>query len=68
MINDQIFKPLSVGPMAGFMKSKFYFGYAYQITLNQLGNYNAGTHSITIGLDLLESISNCPCTQGPVHD
>jgi type IX secretion system PorP/SprF family membrane protein len=67
-LNDQFPKPLSVGPMVGFMKSKFYFGYSYQVMFNQLGNYNTGTHSITIGFDFLQSISNCPCTQSPVHD
>ena len=67
-LNDQFPKPLSVGPMVGFMKSKFYFGYSYQIMFNDLGNYNTGTHSVTIGLDLFGSISNCPCTQSPVHD
>ncbi|MHC0442835.1 PorP/SprF family type IX secretion system membrane protein [Flavobacterium sp. 3-210] len=68
MLNDQSSRPLSVGPMAGFKKSKFYLGYSYQLTLSQMGSYNAGTHSITIGLDFLESISNCPCTHSPVHD
>ncbi|KFF07464.1 PorP/SprF family type IX secretion system membrane protein [Flavobacterium reichenbachii] len=67
-LNDQFPKPLSVGPMAGFMKSKFYFAYSYQIMFNDLGSYNTGTHSITIGFDFLGSISNCPCTQSPVHD
>jgi len=67
-LNDQFPKPLSVGPMVGFMKSKFYFGYSYQVMFNDLGNYNTGTHSITIGFDFLQSISNCPCTQSPVHD
>ncbi|WP_228526580.1 MULTISPECIES: type IX secretion system membrane protein PorP/SprF [unclassified Flavobacterium] len=67
-LNDQFPKPLSVGPMLGFMKSKFYFGYSYQVMFNDLGNYNTGTHSITIGIDLFGSISNCPCTQSPVHD
>jgi hypothetical protein len=67
-LNDQFPKPLSVGPMAGFMKSKFYFGYSYQVMFNDLGNYNTGTHVVTIGFDFLQSISNCPCTQGPVHD
>ena len=68
MLNDQFPKPLSVGPMVGFMKSKFYFGYSYQVMFNDLGNYNTGTHSITIGFDFFGSISNCPCTQSPVHD
>ena len=67
-LNDQFPKPLSVGPMLGFMKSKFYFGYSYQVQFNDIGNYNSGTHSITIGFDFLQSISNCPCTEGPIHD
>ena len=68
MLNDQFPKPLAVGPMAGFMKSKFYFGYSYQVMFNDLGAYNSGTHVVTIGFDFLQSISNCPCTQSPVHD
>lgn len=67
-LNDQFPKPLSVGPMVGFMKSKFYFGYSYQLMFNGLGTYNSGTHSVTIGFDFLQAISNCPCTQSPVHD
>jgi len=67
-LNDQFFKPLNVGPMMGFKKANFYFGYSYQLTLNQLAAFNSGTHVITIGLDFLAGISNCPCTQGPVHD
>jgi hypothetical protein len=54
--------------MVGFKKSNFYFGYSYQVTLNQLMAYNSGTHVVTIGLDFLAGISNCPCTQSPVHD
>jgi len=67
-LNDQFFKPLNVGPMAGFKKNIFYFGYAYQVTMNDLARFNSGTHVITIGLDFLQGISNCPCTQSPVHD
>ena len=66
-LNDQFLKPLNIGPMVGFKKSVFYFGYAYQITTNGLSAYNSGTHVITIGLDFLQGISNCPCTQSPVH-
>jgi type IX secretion system PorP/SprF family membrane protein len=68
MLNDQFPKPLAVGPMAGFMKSRFYFGYSYQVMFNDLGNYNTGTHVVTIGFDFLQAISDCPCTQSPVHD
>jgi len=61
-LNDQFMKPLNIGPMAGIMKSKFYFAYSYQITTNDLSSYNSGTHMITIGLDFLQGMSNCPCT------
>lgn len=67
-LNDQPLKPLNLGPMLGFQKSKFYFGYSYQMTFNQLTSFNSGTHMITVGFDFLQGISNCPCTQGPVHD
>lgn len=67
-LNDQFFKPLNLGPMVGFKKSNFYFGYSYQLTLNDLAAFNTGTHVVTIGLDFLAGISNCPCTQSPVHD
>ena len=67
-LNDQVGKPLNVGPMAGFKKSGFYFGYSYQLTLNELSAYNSGTHVVTIGFDFLQGISDCPCTQSPVHD
>ncbi|PKQ44149.1 PorP/SprF family type IX secretion system membrane protein [Confluentibacter flavum] len=66
-LNDQFFKPLNLGPMLGFKKDIFYFGYAYQVTMNDLSGYNSGTHVITIGLEFLQGISNCPCTQSPVH-
>ena len=68
MLNDQFAKPLSVGPMAGFMKSKFYFGYSYQVMFNDLGYYNSGTHVVTLGFDFLQALSSCPCTDSPVHD
>lgn len=67
-LNDQLIKPLTVGPMLGFRKTGFYFGYSYQVTLNKLAAYNSGTHGITIGFDFFANISNCPCTQSPVHD
>uniref|UniRef100_UPI0026370054 PorP/SprF family type IX secretion system membrane protein n=1 Tax=uncultured Lacinutrix sp. TaxID=574032 RepID=UPI0026370054 len=65
-LNDQFFKPLNLGPMVGLMKSKFYFAYSYQFTINGLSSYNSGTHMITIGLDFLQGISNCPCTKSRV--
>ncbi len=63
-LNDQFMKPLNLGPMAGIMKNKFYFAYSYQMTINDLYRYNSGTHSITLGIDFLQGISDCPCTKG----
>lgn len=67
-LNDQIGQPLAVGPMVGFLKGYISVGYSYQITLNDLAAYNSGTHSLTIGFRFLQGISNCPCTQSPVHE
>lgn len=67
-LNDQLLKPLNIGPMVGFQKNVFYFGYAYQITTNDLAGYNSGTHVVTVGVNFLQGISNCPCTQDPVHN
>jgi len=66
-LNDQPLEPLMIGPMAGFKKSNFYFGYSYQVSINKIGAYNSGTHSVTIGIDFFQSISDCPCSQSPVH-
>lgn len=67
-LNDQFLKPLNVGPMIGLKQSRFYFGYAYQLTLNELAQYNSGTHVVTLGFDLFQGISDCPCTQNPIND
>ncbi|OIQ30887.1 MAG: hypothetical protein BM564_01355 [Bacteroidetes bacterium MedPE-SWsnd-G2] len=63
-LNDQVLKPLNIGPMAGIMKRNFYFAYSYQITMNELSGFNSGTHSVTIGIDFLQGLSNCACTRG----
>lgn len=63
-LNDQLLKPLNIGPMAGVMKGNLYFAYSYQITMNDLSGFNSGTHSITIGIDLLQGLSDCACTKG----
>ncbi len=63
-INDQFLKPLNVGPMAGILHNKLYFAYSYQVTINDLSGFNTGTHVVTIGLNLLQNASNCPCTRG----
>ena len=65
-LNDQLLRPLNLGPMGGVKKGQFYFGYAYQITMNDLASYNSGTHVVTVGLDFFRAISNCPCTQSRI--
>lgn len=67
-LNDQIGKPLAVGPIVGFQKGIITAGYSYQVTLNGLAGYNTGTHSLTIGFRFLQGVSVCPCTESPVHD
>lgn len=61
-LNDQIGNPLYVAPIVGFKKSNFYFGYSYQIILNEILGYSTGTHVVTVGVDLFQGISNCRCT------
>lgn len=61
-LNDQFGDPLNIGPMIGLKKGNFYFGYSYQIILNEITAYNSGTHMVTLGLDVFQGISNCRCT------
>jgi type IX secretion system PorP/SprF family membrane protein len=63
-LNDQFFEPLNIGPMAGMQNGKIYFAYSYQLTINELAGFNSGTHMVTIGLNLMQGISNCACTKG----
>ena len=59
---DQIGNPLYVAPIVGLKKNNFYFGYSYQIILNNILSYSVGTHIATIGVDLFQGLSNCKCT------
>ncbi len=61
-LNDQIGSPLYIAPIVGLKKSNFYFGYSYQVILNEILGYSSGTHVVTIGVDLFQGISNCRCT------
>ncbi len=63
-LNDQFGDPLNIGPMAGVKYNNFYFAYSYQVTTNELMSYNSGTHMITLGVDIFQGISDCPCTNG----
>jgi type IX secretion system PorP/SprF family membrane protein len=61
-LNDQIGDPLYIAPIIGLKKSNFYFGYSYQIILNEILGFSTGTHVITLGVDLFQGLSNCRCT------
>lgn len=62
-LNDQSLKPIMIGPMAGMKQKNFYFGYSYLVTINELSGFNSGTHILTLGMDIFQGLSNCPCTQ-----
>ncbi len=62
-LNDQLGKPLNIGPMAGIKKQGFYFGYSYFVTTNELLSVNNGSHVVTLGFDFFQGLSNCPCTK-----
>ncbi len=61
-LNDQVGQPLYVAPILGLKKNNFYFGYSYQVILNEILGYSSGTHVVTIGVDLFQGVSNCRCT------
>lgn len=61
-LNDQFGDPLNIGPMVGLKVSNFYFAYSYQVTTNELISTNSGTHMVTLGIDIFQGISDCPCT------
>lgn len=61
-LNDQIGSPLYIAPIIGLKKSNFYFGYSYQIILNEILGFSTGTHVVTLGVDLFQGLSNCRCT------
>ncbi|WP_411029370.1 type IX secretion system membrane protein PorP/SprF [Spongiimicrobium sp. 3-5] len=60
-LNDQIGDPLYIAPIIGLKKNNFYFGYSYQVILNEILGYSTGTHVVTLGVDLFQGLSNCRC-------
>lgn len=61
-LNDQFGSPLYVAPVIGLKKGDFYFGYSYQVIMNEILGYSSGTHVVTLGIDLFQGVSNCSCT------
>lgn len=60
-LNDQIGNPLYIAPIFGLKKNNFYFGYSYQVILNEIIGFSTGTHVVTLGVDLFQGLSNCRC-------
>jgi len=61
-LNDQFGSPLYIAPVIGLKKGDFYFGYSYQVIMNEILGYSKGTHVLTLGIDLFQGVSNCSCT------
>lgn len=63
-LGDQNFKPLSISPMLGIKKKKFYIAYAYELNLNESLDFSTsdGTHLLTLGFDFICRDSKCGCT------
>ncbi len=61
-LNDQVGNPLYIAPIIGLKKNNFYFGYSYQVILNEILGFSTGTHVLTLGVDLFQGLSNCRCT------
>jgi type IX secretion system PorP/SprF family membrane protein len=59
---EQPGSPNFLTPLFGLKKNNLYFGYSYQIQLNEISNYSTGTHVVTLGIDLFQGLSNCRCT------
>lgn len=64
LIDEQGFTPLYIAPMVGLKRGSLYVAYSYQANLNQIAQFNSGSHMITLGFDFLCNASNCGCTQG----
>ncbi len=60
---DQSFKPVTVSPLVGIKRQKFYFAYGYQINTNEsLALTAGGSHLVTLGIDFACKKSTCGCT------
>ncbi len=62
-IVDQGYEPMSLSPMIGFKRNKFYFAYGYQAYFNDFSAVEEnGSHMVTIGIDFKCQRSSCGCT------
>lgn len=62
LLNDQSFEPASITPMLGFKRNNLFISYGFEVNVNEIVEYNVGTHLITIGFDFLYNPSGRKCT------
>lgn len=62
-LNDQFFEPNALSPLFGLKKNNFYMSYGFSINMNELQDFNYGTHMITLGFDYERRPSLARCTQ-----
>ncbi|MDY0779729.1 type IX secretion system membrane protein PorP/SprF [Tenacibaculum sp. IB213877] len=62
-LNDQFGEPISVAPMVGLKKNKFYLSYGVSLNVNNIQDFTYGTHMITLGFDYDRRPSLARCTQ-----
>lgn len=62
-LNDQFGEPLSVAPLVGLKKNKFYLSYGVSLNVNNIQDFTYGTHMITLGFDYDRRPSLARCTQ-----
>ncbi|MCG8184023.1 type IX secretion system membrane protein PorP/SprF [Tenacibaculum piscium] len=62
-LNDQFFVPNAIAPLVGIKKDNIYMSYGFSVNLNELQDFNYGTHMITLGLDYDRRPSLARCTQ-----
>lgn len=62
-LNDQFFNPNAIAPLVGLKKNNLYISYGFSINVNEVIDFNYGTHMITLGLDFNRRPSLARCTQ-----
>ncbi len=62
-LNDQFFQPNAIAPLLGIKKNNLYLSYGFSINMNEIQDFNYGTHMITLGLDYDRRPSLARCTQ-----
>ncbi|WP_237275945.1 PorP/SprF family type IX secretion system membrane protein [Tenacibaculum ovolyticum] len=62
-LNDQFFVPNAIAPLVGLKKDNLYMSYGFSININEVQDFNYGTHMITLGFDYERRPSLARCTQ-----